>query len=60
VVVESVFSIPGLGRLLVDSIAGRDYPVIQGALLLILSVFIVLNFATDLLYSWLDPRIRVH
>ncbi len=60
VVVESVFSIPGLGRLLVDSIAGRDYPVIQGALLLILSVFILLNFATDLLYSWLDPRIRVH
>jgi len=60
VVVESVFSIPGLGRLLVDSIAARDYPVIQGALLLILSVFISLNFATDLLYSWLDPRVRVH
>lgn len=59
VVVESVFSIPGLGRLLVDSIAARDYPVIQGALLLILTVFIALNFATDLLYSWLDPRIRI-
>jgi peptide/nickel transport system permease protein len=59
VVIESVFSIPGLGRLLVDAIAGRDYPVIQGALLLILVVFIALNFATDLLYSWLDPRIRL-
>jgi peptide/nickel transport system permease protein len=59
VVIESVYSIPGLGRLLVDAIGARDYPVIQGALLLILSVFIALNFATDLLYSWLDPRVRL-
>jgi peptide/nickel transport system permease protein len=56
-VVETVFTIPGLGRLLVDSIFGRDYPVIQGCLLLIAFVYVVVNLFVDLLYPLFDPRV---
>ncbi|WP_342362765.1 ABC transporter permease [Terrarubrum flagellatum] len=57
VVVESVFSWPGLGKLLVASVAASDYPVAQGAFLLIAIVLVGMNFVADLLYALLDPRI---
>jgi peptide/nickel transport system permease protein len=57
VITESVFAIPGIGRLLIDSIYGRDYPVIQG-LTLVLAVLVSLVFlATDLVQAWIDPRV---
>lgn len=56
-VVETVFTIPGLGRLLVDSIFGRDYPVIQGCLLFIAFIYVLVNLAVDLLYPLFDPRV---
>ena len=58
VVTESVFAIPGLGRLVVDAILRRDYPVIQGVVLLCSFVYVAINLAIDLLYTLLDPRIR--
>ena len=58
VVTESVFAIPGIGRLVVDAILTRDYPVIQGVLLLFSGVYVLLNLLIDLLYVALDPRIR--
>ena len=58
VVTESVFAIPGLGRLTVDAILRRDYPVIQGVVLLFSFVYVLVNLGIDLLYTFLDPRIR--
>jgi len=58
VVVSTVFSIPGLGRLMAIAILARDYPVIQGGLLITALMFVGINLAVDLLYAWLDPRIR--
>ena len=58
VVTESVFAIPGLGRLTVDAILRRDYPVIQGVVLLFSFVYVLVNLMIDLLYTFLDPRIR--
>jgi peptide/nickel transport system permease protein len=58
VVTESVFAIPGLGRLTVDAILRRDYPVIQGLVLLFSFVYVLVNLMIDLLYTVLDPRIR--
>ncbi|HWK47673.1 MAG TPA: ABC transporter permease [Stellaceae bacterium] len=58
VVTESVFAIPGLGRLIVDAILRRDYPVIQGVVLLFSLTYVVVNLVVDLLYTVLDPRIR--
>ena len=58
VVTESVFAIPGLGRLTLDAILRRDYPVIQGVVLLFSFVYVLVNLAIDLLYTLLDPRIR--
>src|ERR1700693_976521 len=58
VVTESVFAIPGLGRLTVDAILRRDYPVIQGIVLLFSFVYVLVNLLIDLLYTVLDPRIR--
>ena len=58
VVVETVFSIPGLGRLMATAILARDYPVIQGGLLITALMFVGINLVVDLLYAWLDPRIR--
>jgi len=58
VITERVFSWPGAGRLLVDSISVRDLPMVQGCVLFIASVFILLNLLVDLSYAWLDPRIR--
>ena len=58
VIVEAVFSWPGLGSLMVQSISNRDFPVVQGAMLFAAAVFIVVNLAADLLYAAIDPRIR--
>lgn len=58
VVTESVFAIPGLGRLTVDAILHRDYPVIQGIILVFSSVYVLVNLLVDLSYTFLDPRIR--
>jgi peptide/nickel transport system permease protein len=58
VVTESVFNIPGLGRLTVDAILRRDYPVIQGVILVFVLIYLVVNLAVDLIYTVLDPRIR--
>jgi peptide/nickel transport system permease protein len=58
VVTESVFVIPGLGRLTIDAILRRDYPVIQGVVLLFSFVYVLVNLSIDLLYTVLDPRIR--
>lgn len=56
-VIETVFTIPGLGRLLIDSIYARDYPVVQGCLLLIAFVYVIINLLVDLVYPFLDPRV---
>ena len=58
VVTESVFAIPGLGRLVVDAILRRDYPVIQGVVLLFSFTYVLVNLGVDLLYTVFDPRIR--
>ena len=58
VVTESVFAIPGLGRLTVDAILRRDYPVIQGVVLLFSFIYVLVNLAIDLIYTLIDPRIR--
>jgi peptide/nickel transport system permease protein len=58
VVIETVYSIPGMGRLLANAIFGRDYPVIQGGLLLTAAVLVLLNLVVDLLYAVLDPRVK--
>jgi peptide/nickel transport system permease protein len=58
VVTESVFTIPGLGRLTVDAVLARDYPTIQAVILLFSFVYVMINLAVDMLYTILDPRIR--
>ena len=57
VVTEAVFTYPGLGRLLIQAITTRDYPLIQGCILFILVVFVLINVAVDVLYAYIDPRI---
>jgi peptide/nickel transport system permease protein len=59
IVVEVVFAWPGLGRLVYNSVAARDYPVIQGAILLIAVLFLLINLVVDVLYAVVDPRIRL-
>lgn len=59
IVVEVVFAWPGLGRLVFNAVAARDYPVIQGAVLLIAALFLLINLLVDLLYALVDPRIRL-
>jgi len=59
VVVEEIFSVPGVGRLLLNAIVQRDYALVQGAVLVIAILFVVLNILVDLLYGYLDPRIRL-
>lgn len=56
-VTETVFTLPGLGRLLVDAIYARDYPVVQGALLFIATIYVLVNLVVDLLYPLFDPRV---
>jgi ABC-type dipeptide/oligopeptide/nickel transport system permease component len=59
VVVESIFNWPGIGRLTLNAVSSRDFPMIQGGVLVAAVAFVVLNFLVDLLYAALDPRIRV-
>ncbi|MEI6158863.1 MAG: ABC transporter permease [Roseococcus sp.] len=58
VVTESVFAIPGIGRLTIEAVLQRDYPIIQGVILVIATVYVLVNLAIDLAYPLLDPRIR--
>ena len=58
VITETIFAWPGLGQLLVGSILSRDYPVVQGAVLLVAFTFTLVNLMVDLLYAWIDPRVR--
>ena len=59
VVTETVFGLPGVGSLVVNAVLRRDYPVIQGALLVIAAIYVLINFAIDLLYAVVDPRVKV-
>ncbi len=59
VVTETVFALPGVGRMVVQSILRRDYPVIQGVILMIVVLYLVINLIVDLLYAWLDPRVKL-
>ena len=58
VVTEAVFGIPGIGRLIVDAVNRRDYPVIQGVILMVTVAYVLINLIVDLIYGYLDPRIR--
>jgi peptide/nickel transport system permease protein len=58
VLTETVFSLPGIGRLLVEGIFARDYPVVQGAMILVATTFVLVNLLTDVAYAFFDPRIR--
>jgi peptide/nickel transport system permease protein len=59
VVTETVFGLPGVGNLVVSAVLRRDYPVIQGALLVIAAIYVLINFAIDLLYMAVDPRVKL-
>jgi peptide/nickel transport system permease protein len=58
VVIETVFSWPGIGRLAYESISNRDFPVMQAVILFMTSLYILANLIVDILYAWVDPRIR--
>jgi len=58
VLTETVFAWPGMGRLIVDSILARDYPLVQGAILIFALLFVIVNIAIDVLYAYIDPRVR--
>ena len=58
VITEYVFALPGVGRLVVDAVFARDYPVIQGGLLIIAGIIMLVNLTVDLLYGLINPRIR--
>lgn len=58
VIIETVFALPGIGRLLLDGISERDYAIVQGTVLFIAFNFVVVNLLTDIAYAWVDPRIR--
>jgi ABC-type dipeptide/oligopeptide/nickel transport system permease component len=58
IVLETVFYLPGLGRLAIGAISARDLPVVQGVVLFVASMIVVINVAVDVLYGFLDPRIR--
>ena len=59
IVIEEVFALPGLGRLALYAIYQRDYPLIQGIVLVIATIFVLVNLLTDLIYALVDPRIRL-
>jgi ABC-type dipeptide/oligopeptide/nickel transport system permease component len=58
VVTETVFSRPGLGRLTVNAILSKDYPLVQGCVLFLATAYLLVNLMVDIAYAWLDPRIR--
>ena len=59
IIIESIFALPGVGRLLVNSIYSRDFIVIQGCVTFIAVAYVLVNFTVDMIYALLDPRIRV-
>jgi peptide/nickel transport system permease protein len=59
VIVETIFAWPGIGKFVLDSIFDRDYPVIQGFVIFMGTVFLLVNLLVDVSYAWLDPRIRL-
>lgn len=59
IVIEQVFNIPGIGRILITSISYRDYPVVEAIIVLIAVIIVVTNFLVDVIYQWIDPRINV-
>ena len=58
IITETIFSWPGVGRLLMQAIGSRDYPMVQGCILFIAITYVTMNLLVDLTYAWLDPRIR--
>jgi peptide/nickel transport system permease protein len=58
VVIEQVFALPGVGRMVVQGIMARDYPLVQGTMLLFGFAFVMVNFIVDMLYTLVDPRVR--
>jgi peptide/nickel transport system permease protein len=58
IVTETVFGLPGIGNLVVSAVLRRDYPVIQGALIVVAAVYVLINLAVDLIYALADPRVR--
>jgi peptide/nickel transport system permease protein len=58
VVIEQVFALPGIGRLIVQGIMNRDYPLVQGTMLLFGFAFVVINILVDIIYTFVDPRVR--
>ena len=59
VIVETVFSRPGLGRLIVGGILAKDFPLVQGAILFVATVYVLVNLLVDVAYAFLDPRVRL-
>jgi ABC-type dipeptide/oligopeptide/nickel transport system permease component len=59
VITETIFAWPGLGELIVNAVSNRDYPLIQGLVLFTAAVFVLVNFTVDIVYQYLDPRIRL-
>ena len=60
IVVEQIFSVPGIGRLLLTSIGSRDFPVVQAIVVILALWVVVVNFIADVLYQYIDPRIRLN
>jgi ABC-type dipeptide/oligopeptide/nickel transport system permease component len=58
IITETIFSWPGLGRLTLQAIQSRDFPLVQGCVLTIAAIYVLVHLATDCLYAWADPRIR--
>jgi len=58
VIIESIFALPGMGTLLINGITGRDYPVVQGLVLMYACLFVLVNLMTDVIYTKVDPRVR--
>ena len=58
-ITEFVFGLPGVGRYVVDSIRNRDYPIVQAVVMLVATIYVLLNLVVDLLYGWIDPRVRL-
>ena len=59
IIIEQVFAVPGMGRMLLQSISARDYPVVQAIIVIIAFVVVLANFAADLIYQVVDPRIEL-
>ena len=59
IITEAIFDWPGLGSLLLDGIYNRNYPLVQGCILFIASIYVIVNLITDIIYVWVDPRVRL-